>query len=214
MTVQNINQDIKQKMEPKLRFQTAELQRWKQFSRTNATRPPFCPEISSDRNNQGRRRKPNPLRISGRVFNFQVHQYVPRNPLPRCSNLSDSAHSSLPLSSSLSLSASPPVVATRPTGFLLPHPRPKPSLLRLWSIDGAPRATGCCIHLSFRWTLGDCGRTNEGWKFWWLCGCDGKFFKKTALRYANWTTRVQLYVDFFLKNVDAYCVDSRGTLSR
>lgn len=28
----------------------------------------------------GKRRRPNPLRFAGRVFNFQDHQYVPQNP--------------------------------------------------------------------------------------------------------------------------------------
>lgn len=44
---------------------------------------PFCPEIPADGNNRDKRRKPNPLRLAGRVFNFQDHQYVPRNTPPR-----------------------------------------------------------------------------------------------------------------------------------
>lgn len=44
---------------------------------------PFCSKISADGNNRDKRRKPNPLRLAGRVFNFQDHQYVPRNPSPR-----------------------------------------------------------------------------------------------------------------------------------
>ena len=98
------------------------------------------------------RRRPNPLRFAGRVFNFQDHQYVPRNPpamllqsLLPCSPLSLSFY--LVLSSLF-----PSVASPRPTGFLLPRSHPLPPFQRALSMP-PPRPEGCCVHLSFRRTI-------------------------------------------------------------
>lgn len=113
---------------------------------------PFCSKIPADGNNRDKRRKPNPLRLAGRVFNFQDHQYVPRNTPPRVLQSLWLAKSPLFLSALsfsltrnaswidivLSFSFSLPLVLFGPRLSSAPIGRWRPSY-----------RGGCCVHLSF-----------------------------------------------------------------
>lgn len=157
------------KEEKKVNDRRAILQVWKQVSKYdgyNGRSAILSLNLSGQKQGGKREGGANPLRFARRVFNFQGHQYVPRNPpaalLQSLCPFSLLPSPFIPLPLSFFLARVP-----RPTGFLL--------LLTLttlpsstWFIDAAaaPCLRRCytmavTTHLSFRPTLQIVAPTNR-----------------------------------------------------